>query len=312
MMMKKPELLATAGSMDELKQLLEAGADAILIGEKQFGLRLPGSFTLEEMKQAVSLVHEKGKKLYVAVNALFHNEKLEGLADYLKKLSDMGVDAIEYADPAVLMSARVSAPDLVLHWNPEIIATSSHTVNYWAAKGIKRAWLSRELNMDEILAIKEETDVEIGVQVHGVSCIFHSKRPLVHSYFEHQGKEAEKESKHVDRGLYLREEKREDIAYPIYEDESGTHIMSSEDICIIENLDELMDHGVDSMRIEGLLKAPEYNATVVKAYRTAIDLYAEDPDAFYDQVDQLKQNIEEKQDPNRPLSTGFFYKELVF
>lgn len=312
MMMKKPELLATAGSMEELNQLLEAGADAILIGDNQYGLRLPGSFTLEEMEQAASRVHESGKKLYVAVNALFHNKRLEGLPDYLKKLSDIGVDAVEYADPAVLMSARVSAPGLDLHWNPEIIATSSHTVNYWATKGIKRAWLSRELNMEEITAIKDETDIETGVQVHGVSCIFHSKRPLVHSYFEYQGKEASKESKHIGRGLYLREEKREDIAYPIYEDESGTHIMSSEDICIIENLDELMDHGVDSFRIEGLLKSPEYNAAVVKAYRTAIDLYAEDPESYFDQVDQLKQDIEEKQDPNRPLSTGFFFKELVF
>lgn len=312
MMMKKPELLATAGSMDELNQLLEAGADALVIGNSQFGLRLPGSFTLEEMQQAVSQVHERGKKLYVAVNALLHNQKLAGLDDYLKKLSVMGVDAIEYADPAVLMTARASAPGLELHWNPEIISTSSHTVNYWATKGIKRAWLSRELNMDEITAIKNETDIEIGVQIHGVSCIFHSKRPLVHSYFEHQGKDAGKESKHIDRGLYLREEKREDIAYPIYEDESGTHIMSSEDICIIENLDDLMDNGVDSLRIEGLLKSPEYNAAVVKAYRTAIDLYAEDPDAYYDQVDELKADIEEKQDPNRPLSTGFFFKELVF
>ncbi len=312
MRMKKPELLITAGSIDELNQFLEAGADAIVIGQDPFGLRLPGSFTLEEMEQAISLVHERGKKLYVAVNTLFHNKKLEGLDDFLKKLSGMGVDGIEYADPAVLMSTRVTASELVLHWNPEIIATSAHTVNYWASKGIKRAWLSRELNMDEILAIKDETDIEIGVQVHGISCIFHSKRPLVHSYFEHQGKDACKELKHMDRGLYLREEKREDIAYPIYEDQNGTHIMSSEDICIIENLDDLMDHGVDSMRIEGLLKSVEYNVAVVKAYRSAIDLYAEDPDTYYEQVDQMLQNIEEKQDPNRPLSTGFYFKELVF
>ncbi|RXT14777.1 peptidase U32 family protein [Ammoniphilus sp. CFH 90114] len=310
--MKKPELLITAGNLNEVKQYLDAGADAVTIGIEEYGLRLPGSLTSEEMKEAVAYAHARNRKVYAAVNALLHNDKLEGLAKYLEELRALGVDAIEYADPAVLMTARKVTPDMPLHWNAEIIATSINTISYWASKGIKRAVISRELNMEEILQIKEESEVEIETQVHGMSCIFHSKRPLVSSYFQHLGKDAVIEGKGRERGLYLREEKREDIFYPIYEDQSGTHIMSAEDICILENLDEIMDQGLDSLRIEALLKSADYNVIVIKAYREAIDLYSEDPDAFFERLDDWKEQIEAVQDAKRPLSTGFYFKELVF
>ncbi|MEW9667272.1 peptidase U32 family protein [Ammoniphilus sp. 3BR4] len=312
--MKKPELLIPAGSVSEVQQYLEAGADAVSVGNSDYGLRLPGSLKAEGMKEAVSIAHAKNRKIYAAVNALLHNDKLKGLEDYLRQLQEIGVDAVEYADPAVLMTAKKAIPDMPLHWNAEIIATSINTLRYWASKGIKRAVLSRELNMEEVLEMKEELDLnlEIEAQVHGMSCIFHSKRPLVSSYFHHLGKDAVIEGKGKERGLYLREEKRDDIFYPIYEDENGTHIMSAEDICILENLDEMIDQGIDSFRIETLLKPVDYNVTVVKAYRKAIDLYLEDPDAFFGQLDAWKAEIEAVQDPKRPLSTGFYFKELVF
>lgn len=314
MRMKKPELLIPAGSISEVQQYLEAGADAISIGNQEYGLRLPGSLTAEEMKEAVSIAHGMNRKVYAAVNTLLHNDKLKGLEEYLLQLNEIGVDAVEYADPAVLMTAKKVIPNMPLHWNAEVIATSINTLRYWATKGIKRAVLSRELNMEEVLAIKGELDLdlEIEAQVHGMSCIFHSKRPLVTSYFQHLGKDAVIEGKGKERGLYLREEKRDDIFYPIYEDESGTHIMSAEDICILDNLDELIDQGIDSFRIEALLKPTDYNVTVLKAYRQAIDLYAEDPDAFFGQLEEWKAEIEALQDPKRPLSTGFYFKELVF
>jgi len=230
----------------------------------------------------------------------------------LVKLQTLGVDAIEYADPAVLMAAKEVAPNLPLHWNPEIIATSFHTLQYWQSKGIKRAWLARELSLEEIVEIKEQVQMEIGIQVHGMSCIFHSKRPLVESYFRHLNLETAHAGKDKERGLFLKEEKRDDITYPIYEDQSGTHIMSSEDMCILDHLDELIDAGIESFRIETLLKPTAYNEVVVRAYRQAIDLYMEDADQYFEKLDEWMNSIEDIQDPKRPLTTGFYFKELIF
>jgi U32 family peptidase len=309
--MKKPELLVSVRHFAEAKSAIAAGATAISIGEEKYGVRLPGYFTLEQMKETIEYAHSKGVCVYAAVNGLMHNDMLTGLEEYLERLGEIGVDAIEFADPAVYITAKEVVPEVSLHWNAEIIVTSAKTINYWASKGIKRAVLARELNMDEVAAIKEQTGIEIEVQVHGISCIFHSKRELVGSYFEHIGKDRASEQVHQGRRLLIREEKREEN-YPVFEDQSGTHIMSNEDVCILENLDELMDAGIDSFRIEGFLKSPNYNETVVKAYRKAIDLYVENASEFYGQVDELVAEIAAKQDPKRPLTTGFYYKELVF
>lgn len=307
--MNKPELLITAGSLNEIQRFIDAGADAVTIGDAKYGLRVPRPFTIHEMEEAVRYVHAKGKKIYIAVNALLHNETLKGLGDYITRLASMGADGVEYADPAVLMTAKQYTPELALHWNAEIIATSSATVNYWGSKGVKRAILSRELNMDEITEIKRETDIEIGVQVHGITCIFHSNRKLVSSYFSHQGKKGDTG---MERGLSLKEEKREEN-YPIFEDAHGTHIMSSEDICILEYLDQLLESGIDSLRIEGLLKPSDYNETVVGVYRKAINLYYENSERYSkQQVREWLNDIKRKQDPKRPLTTGFFFKELVY
>jgi U32 family peptidase len=310
--MNKPELLVNAGNIAEIKAYLAAGASAITIGDEQFGLRMPGAFRLAEMKEAVELVHQQDAKLYVAINAMIHNEKLPFLDQYLRELVKLGVDAIEFADPAVLMTARSAAPGLPLQWNPEIISTSSTTINYWAKKGVTRAILAKELNMDEILEIKEGVEIEVGVQVHGISCIFHSKRTLVGSYYEHMGKERNPQEMDKTRGLYLKEEKREEESYPVYEDAFGTHIMSSEDICILEHLDELLDAGIDSLRIEPLMKPMDYNETVISAYRRAIDLYMEDKEDYEDRLFDLLDEIEQKQDQKRPLTTGFYFKEQVY
>jgi U32 family peptidase len=310
--MRKPELLVNAGNLEEIKAYLAAGANAVTIGDERFGLRMPGTFDPADVKTAVEFVHKQGAKLYVAITAMIHNEKLPFLEQYLRELAQIGVDAIEFADPAVLMTARSVAPSLPLHWNPEIISTNSTTINYWAKKGVKRAILAKELNMDEIVEIKEGVEIELGVQVHGISCIFHSKRTLVGSYFEHMGKERSPHEMDKTRGLYLKEEKREEESYPVYEDAFGTHIMSSEDICILEHLDELLDAGIDSFRIEPLMKPVDYNETVISAYRRAIDLYIEDKETYEDQLFDLLGEIEQKQDQKRPLTTGFYFKEQVY
>ncbi|MEC2072154.1 peptidase U32 family protein [Alkalihalophilus marmarensis] len=310
-MSKKPELLCTPADLEAAERLFKAGADAVIIGEERYGLRLAGEFTRDDIKDCVKLAHDAGKKVYVAMNALFHNDKVGELADYIAFLKEANVDAIVFGDPAVLMTAREVAPDMKLHWNTETTATNWFTANYWGRKGAKRAVLARELNMDAIVEIKEEADIEVEVQVHGMTCMFQSKRTLIGNYMKFQGKNLAVERTGQSRNMVLFDEER-DAKYPIFEDENGTHIMSPNDISIIDELEEMIDAGVDSFKIEGILKSTEYMEEVVAAYRTAIDLCVLDRDAYEEKKDQFVEQIEAIQPANRKLDTGFFFKETVY
>ena len=309
--MKKPELLVTPVTLNDILPLSEAGADAFVVGEQRFGLRLAGEFTREDVQKAIDLAHSKGKKVYVAMNAIFHNEKIEELSDYIQFVSAAKADAIIFGDPAVLMTAREVAPDMKLHWSTETTGTNWFTCNYWGRKGAKRAVLAREINMDAIVEMKENAEVEIEVQVHGMSCMFQSKRSLLGNYYEYQGKVMEIENRSMKENMFLHDKEREN-KYPIFEDENGTHIMSPNDICIIDELQEMLEAGVDSFKIDGILKSSEYILAVTKAYREAIDLFSEDPDAYEDKKDDLLAAIEEIQPANRSLDTGFYFKETVY
>lgn len=309
--MKKTELLVTPITVNDILPLIEAGADAFVVGEQRYGLRLAGEFTRGDVQKTIELAHSKGKKVYVAMNAIFHNEKIDELNDYIKFVSDAKADAIIFGDPAVLMTAREIAPDLKLHWSTETTGTNWFTCNYWGKKGAKRAVLAREINMDAILETKENAEIEIEVQVHGMSCMFQSKRSLLGNYYEYQGKVLEIENRKMEKNMFLHDKEREN-KYPIFEDENGTHIMSPNDICIIDELQEMLEAGVDSFKIDGILKSSEYILAVTKAYREAIDLYSKDPDAYEDKRDELLAEIEEIQPANRSLDTGFFFKETVY
>lgn len=308
---KKPELLVTPTRLEDIEPLIEAGADAFILGEQRYGLRLAGEFNREDVKKAVEMAHASGKKVYVAMNAIFHNESIPELAEYIRYLDEIKADSIVFGDPAVLMEAREAAPGMKLHWNTETTATNWYTCNYWGRKGAKRAVLARELNMDAIVEIKEKAEVEIEVQVHGMTCMFQSKRSLVGNYFEYQGSVMEIENRKKETGMFLHDKER-DNKYPIFEDQNGTHIMSPNDICIIDELQEMMEAGVDSFKIDGILKTPEYIIEVTKKYRKAIDLCAEDADQYDDIKDELLNEIEKIQPKNRPLDTGFFFKETVY
>ncbi|AWC29922.1 peptidase U32 family protein [Bacillus cytotoxicus] len=309
--MKKPELLVTPRVIADIEPLAKAGADAVIIGKQEFGLRLAGEFSREDVKQAVNIAHEHDMKVYVAMNAVFHNEKVEALKDYVSFLRDVQVDAIVFGDPAVLMTAREVAPNMPLHWNTETTATNWFSCNYWGRKGAKRAVLARELSLDEIIELKEHAEVEVEVQIHGMTCMFQSKRSLVGNYFEYQGRHLEIEKKKYEENMFLYDKERNN-KYPIYEDANGTHIMSPNDICFIDELDELIDAEIDCLKIDGVLKSSEYIVEVTKKYRKAIDLCVEDRDAYYDIKDNLYKEIEEMQPVNRPLDTGFFFKETVY
>ncbi|MCH6266455.1 MULTISPECIES: peptidase U32 family protein [Neobacillus] len=309
--MKKTELLVTPISVDDILPLAEAGADAFVVGEQRYGLRLAGEFTRSDVQKAIELAHSKGKKVYVAMNAIFHNDKLPELNDYIRFVSDAKADAIIFGDPAVLMAAKETAPEMKLHWSTETTGTNWYTCNYWGRKGAKRAVLAREINMDSIVEIKEQAEVEIEVLVHGMSCMFQSKRSLLGNYFEYQGKVMEIENRKQQKNMFLHDNEREN-KYPIFEDENGTHIMSPNDICIIDELQDMLEAGVDSFKIDGILKSPEYILAVTKLYREAIDLYFEDSDNYEDKKDELLEAIEQIQPANRPLDTGFYFKETVY
>lgn len=310
-MIKKPELLVTPTKVEDIERLIKAGANAIVIGEEAYGLRLAGEFNREDIKTATEIAHAHNVKVYVAMNALFHNDKLDKIPDYVAFLADVGVDAIIFGDPAVLMIVREVAPNMKLHWNTETTATNYYTANYWGRKGAKRAVLAREINMEAIVEIKEQSDVEIEVQVHGMTCMFQSKRMLVGNYMEFQEKELKVEGRSKDRSLFLHDPER-DAKYPIFEDENGTHIMSPNDICIIDELEDMLDAGIDSFKIDGILKNVDYMEKVTALYREAIDLYLKNTDDYESKKENFVSEIEKIQPHNRSLDTGFFFKETVY
>ncbi|MFC7783178.1 peptidase U32 family protein [Rossellomorea sp. GCM10028870] len=309
--MKKPELLVTPVSVADIEPLALAGADAFMIGEQRYGLRLAGEFSREDVREAIKVAHKHGKKVYVAMNALFHNDKISELDDYISFLKGAGADAIVFGDPAVLMAVREVAPEMKLHWNTETTATNWYTCNYWGRKGAKRAVLARELSMDTIVEMKENAEVEIEVQVHGMTCMFQSKRSLLGNYFEYRGKAMEIENRKEQRNMFLHDEERHN-KYPIYEDENGTHIMSPNDMCIVDELGEMVEAGIDSFKIDGVLKSSDYILEVTKLYRKAIDLCVEDEDQYEEKKDDFLEGAKKLQPENRPLDTGFFFKETVY
>lgn len=309
--MKAPELLVTPTSVEDITPLIEAGADAFVVGEQRYGLRLAGDFSREDVKQAIELAHQHGKKVYVAMNAIFHNDLVDELDDYIAFVRDAKADGIVFGDPAVLMAAREVAPDMKLHWNTETTATNWFTCNYWGEKGAKRAVLAREINMDAIIEMKEHAKVELEVQVHGMTCMFQSRRTLIGNYFEYQGKVMNVENRQQNKNMFLHDEERSN-KYPIFEDFNGTHIMSPNDICIIDELQEMIEAGIDSFKIDGILKDQQYLVAVTKLYRKAIDTCVEDEGKYNEIKAELLKEAEALQPANRPLDTGFFFKETVY
>lgn len=309
--MTKPELLVTPVSVANTAEVIDAGADAVMIGEELYGLRLAGEFDRKAVQEAVTIAHKRGAKVYVAMNALFHNEALPKLPDYLAFLEEAGVDAVVFGDPAVLVNAKQYAPSIELHWNTETTATNWYTANYWGRKGSSRAVLARELNMESVIEIKENAEVAIEVQVHGMTCMFQSKRTLIGNYMEFQGKDLGVEGRSKDRTLVLHDPER-DVKYPIWEDWNGTHIMSPKDMCIIDELDELIDAEVDSFKIDGVLKEAGYMRDITGLYRRAIDQYMSSPADYMEEKHEWRERAEALQPDNRELDTGFFFKETVY
>lgn len=305
------ELLVTPKSVAHIETLIEKGADAFVIGEQKFGLRLAGEFDRTAMREAVELIHAHGKKAYAAVNGIFHNYHLNAVEDYIDFLHEIRVDRIIFGDPAVIMYVKAQQDPIPLNWDAEALVTNYFQCNYWGKRGAKRAVLARELNLEEILNIKAHAEVEIEVQVHGMTCMFQSKRMLLGNYYTFQDRQMKIKRNETNKDLLLYDEEREN-QYPVFEDYNGTHIMSPNDICLIEELEPLLEAGIDSLKIDGVLHTEEYINVCTEQYREAIDLYHEDPEAYEDEKFMLVDPIEAIQPDHRPFDEGFLFKHTVY
>ena len=303
-MKKRPELLAPAGTMEKLQMALAYGADAAYLGGVQFGLRaFGGNFANEEIRAAVQLAHGAGKKVYVTVNVFPHNDDLVSLPDYLRFLAEVGADAVLVADLGVFMLVREAAPTLPVHISTQANNVNWRTVRAWQELGAARVVLARELSCEEIREIRRHTSVELELFVHGAMCISYSGRCLLSSYFT--GRDANRGAcAQSCRWKYaLVEMSRPGEYYPIAEDERGTYIMNSKDLCLLPHLDEVVRCGIDSLKIEGRMKSVHYVASVVKAYRMALDAcLSGNP---YEVREEWRAELEKVS--HRAYTTGFFF-----
>lgn len=306
--MKKIELLAPAGDKEKLMTALDFGADAVYLGGSEFGLRVASkNFSGEDLKDAVKICHERGKKIYVTVNIQAHNRHFEGMEDYLKFLESIGVDAAIISDDGIFRIARRVAPRLPMHISTQASITNYETILFWHEQGVRRAVLARELSLEEIKEIRRHIpeDMELEAFVHGAMCISYSGRCLLSNYMT--GRDANLgDCAHSCRWKYhLVEETRPGEYFPIEDREEGSFIMNSKDLCTISHLDELMNSGITSFKIEGRVKTAYYVATVTRAYRLGMDA-VEKGQYSKTYADFLLQEI--KKASYREFTTGFYFK----
>lgn len=305
--MRKAELLAPAGDLDKLKMAVLYGADAVYLGGENFGLRKASkNFSIDQIKEGVEFAHERGVKVYVTLNIVPHNDDLVGLEEYAKELEGVGVDAVLIADPGVFMKVKATVPNMPIHISTQASVTNYETVMFWYNLGASRVVLARELSLKEIKEITDRIpeDLEIETFVHGAMCMSYSGRCLISNYMT--GRDANRgDCSHACRyKYYLVEEKRPGEYFPIDETDDGTFIMNSKDLCMIENLPDMLDAGIYSLKVEGRVKSQYYVATVLRSYRMALDAYYADPENYKFNPALLD---EIKKASHRDFTTGFFY-----
>lgn len=302
---KKPELVAPAGDIEKLKTAIEYGADAVYVGGEGFNLRMGATnLTTEEIKEATSWVHERGKKIYVALNIFARNYHVKGIRSYVKKLAEIPVNAVIVSDPGIFLTVREIAPHIPIHLSTQANTTNAKSIEFWHQQGMKRAVLARELTLGEIKEITNNAPIETEVFVHGAMCMSYSGRCLLSSFMSNRHANLGDCSNSCRWQYILKEEKRPDETYPIVEDESGTFILSSKDLCMIQHIPELVHAGVSAWKIEGRMKSPYYVAAVTRVYREALDRYFADPVGYvYDQ----RWLSELEKVSHREYGTGFFF-----
>ena len=304
--MERIELLAPAGSLTKLKFAVLYGADAVYIGGEAFSLRCAAeNFTEEEILKGVEFAHKKGVKVYIALNVIPHNKDVEQIVEAAKKAHSMGVDAAIVADVGTIVALREEVPDLDIHVSTQANIVNTRTATAFYRMGAKRVVLARELTMEEIREIRDKTPVglELEMFVHGAMCISYSGRCLLSNYMTGRDSNGGVCAQPCRWNYHLMEEKRPGEYYPVYEDEHGTYIFNSKDLCLIEHIPEIIESGVTSLKIEGRVKTEYYVASVVKAYREAIDCYYRDGDR-YEFDEKLLEELQKVS--HRRYCDGFF------
>ncbi len=305
---KKPELLIPAGSLEVLKIAVMFGADAVYIGGEAFGLRAKAkNFSKEQMKEGIEFAHKHGAKVYVTANIIAHNQDLEEARSYFEELKEIEPDAIIISDPGMYMIAKEAWPEAEIHISTQANNTNYQTYKFWHKMGASRVVSARELSLAEIHEIREQIpeDLEIETFIHGAMCISYSGRCLLSSFFT--GRDGNQGAcTHPCRWKYaVVEEKRPGEYLPVYENERGTYIFNSKDLCMIEYIPEICEAGINSLKIEGRMKTALYVATVARTYRKAIDDYYTDIETYRNKMDWYKSEIGKC--TYRQFTTGFFF-----
>ena len=306
--MRPVELLIPASSLEVLKIAVIYGADAVYIGGEVFGLRAKAkNFSMEDMAEGIQFAHEHGVKVYVTANILAHNGDLEGVREYFTQLKEIKPDALIISDPGIYTIAKEICPEIERHISTQANNTNYGTYQFWWNQGAKRVVTARELSLNEIAEIRKNIpdEMEIETFVHGAMCISYSGRCLLSNYFT--GRDANQGAcTHPCRWKYaVVEEKRPGEYLPVYENERGTYIFNSKDLCMIEYIPELIEAGIDSFKIEGRMKTALYVATVARTYRKAIDDYLTSPEKYKENMDWYLEQISNC--TYRQFTTGFFF-----
>ncbi|SQF66574.1 peptidase, U32 family [Streptococcus dysgalactiae subsp. equisimilis] len=305
-MKKRPEVLSPAGTLEKLKVAIDYGADAVFVGGQAYGLRSrAGNFSMEELREGIDYAHARGAKVYVAANMVTHEGNEIGAGEWFRQLRDMGLDAVIVSDPALIVICSTEAPGLEIHLSTQASSTNYETFEFWKAMGLTRVVLAREVNMAELAEIRKRTDVEIEAFVHGAMCISYSGRCVLSNHMSHRdaNRGGCSQSCRWKYDLYDMPfgAERRSLKGEVPEDYS----MSSVDMCMIEHIPDLIENGVDSLKIEGRMKSIHYVSTVTNCYKAAVDAYMESPEAFYAIKEELIDELWKV--AQRELATGFYY-----
>ena len=306
--MRETELLIPASSLEVLKTAVLYGADAVYIGGEMYGLRAKAkNFSEKDMEEGIRFAHQHGVKVFVTANIVAHNEDLEGIHDYFRSLRAIKPDALIISDPGVFTIAKEECPEIQIHISTQANSTNYATYNFWYNLGASRVVAARELSLKEIAEIREHIpeDMEIEAFIHGAMCISHSGRCLLSNYFTGRNANMGACTHPCRWKYYVMEESRPGEYLPVEENERGTYIFNSKDLCMIEHVPDLIEAGVDSFKIEGRMKTALYVAAVTRTYRRAIDDYKKSPELFQKNLDYYREEIAKC--TYRQFTTGFYY-----
>lgn len=305
--MNRPELLAPGGDLEKLKTAILYGADAVYIGGETFSLRVASdNFSIDDMKEGIRFAHDRGKKVYLTANIIPHNSDIDEFADFIEQIRPLGFDAVLIADLGMFDMMRTLAPEIPIH-----VSTQANNVNYrsacaWHKMGAERVVLAREMSFDEIREIRRRTPPELEIEafVHGAMCISYSGRCLLSNYMTQRDSNLGACSHPCRWNYALVEQTRPGEYMPVYENERGTFIFNSKDLCMIRHIPEIIESGITSLKIEGRVKSSYYVATIVQAYRQEIDRYLSDPEGYVFNEDSYAELCKVS---HRPYTTGFYF-----